>query len=93
MEDTETDKNIERILDVELAITVSFGQARMLLKDVMQLRAGSIVELDRLADDPVELWVNNKRVAQGEVVIVEGNYGIRISEVEPVADRIHSLGG
>lgn len=82
---------IDRILDVELGITVSFGQARMLLKDVMQLGAGSIIELDRQADDPVDLWVNNKRVARGEVVIVGGNYGVRITAVEPVAERIHSL--
>ena len=86
------DNNIDRILDVELGLTVRFGHTRMLLRDVVQLGAGSIVELDRRADDPVELWVNNKRVACGEVVIVGGNYGVRISQVEPVAERLHSLG-
>ncbi len=84
-------KNIERIMDIDLPLTVSFGRTRMLLKDVMKLGTGSIIELDRTADDPVDLWVNDKKVARGEVVIVGGNYGVRITEIENVAERINTL--
>jgi flagellar motor switch protein FliN len=85
-------KNIDRIMDIDLGLTVSFGRTRMLLKEVMQLGTGSIIELDRTADDPVDVWVNNKKVAKGEVVIVGGNYGVRITEVEDVKERINTLG-
>lgn len=85
-------KNIDRIMDIDLGLTVSFGRTRMLLKEVMQLGTGSIIELDRTADDPVDVWVNNKKVARGEVVIVGGNYGVRITEVEDVKERINTLG-
>jgi flagellar motor switch protein FliN len=85
--------NIDLIMDIELGITVSFGNARMLLKDVMQLGTGSIVELDRMADERVDLWVNNKRVARGEIVLVGGNYGVRISEVDGLVERINTLAG
>jgi flagellar motor switch protein FliN len=84
-------KNIDRIMDIDLPLTVSFGRTRMLLKDVMKLGTGSIIELDRTADDPVDLWVNDKKVARGEVVIIGGNYGVRITEVENVAERINTL--
>jgi len=84
-------KNIDRIMDIDLPLTVSFGRTRMLLKDVMKLGTGSIIELDRAADDPVDLWVNDKRVARGEVVIVGGNYGVRITEVEELSERINTL--
>jgi flagellar motor switch protein FliN/FliY len=85
--------NIDLIMDIELGITVSFGNARMLLKDVMQLGTGSIVELDRMADEQVDLWVNNKRVARGEIVLVGGNYGVRICEVDALVERINTLAG
>jgi flagellar motor switch protein FliN len=85
--------NIDLIMDIELDITVSFGNARMLLKDVMQLGTGSLVELDRAADERVDLWVNNKRVARGEIVLVGGNYGVRISEVDALVERINTLAG
>lgn len=84
-------KNIDRIMDVDLNITISFGRTRMLLKEIMQLGTGSIIELDRTAEDPVDVWVNNKRVARGEVVIVGGNYGVRITEIEDVVERINTL--
>lgn len=85
--------NIELIMDIELGLTVSFGNTRMLLKDVMQLGTGSIVELDREADERVDLWVNNKRVARGEIVLVGGNYGVRISEIDALVERINTLAG
>ena len=84
--------NIDLLLDVELPINVSFGQTEMVLKDILKLGIGSIIELDQSVNDPVSIIVNRKRIAKGEVVMVDGNYGVRILEVESTADRIRSLG-
>ncbi|MBN1571483.1 MAG: flagellar motor switch protein FliN [Acidobacteria bacterium] len=84
--------NIELLLDVELPVSVSFGHCEMPLKDVLKLGAGSVIELDKSVNDPVSIIVNHKPIAKGEVVMVDGNYGVRILEVESTADRIRSLG-
>jgi flagellar motor switch protein FliN/FliY len=84
--------NIELLLDVELPISVSFGNSEMQLRDVLKLGAGSVIELDKSVNDPVLIIVNHKPIAKGEVVMVDGNYGVRILEVESTADRIRSLG-
>jgi flagellar motor switch protein FliN/FliY len=80
------------LLDVELPIVVSFGETEMQLKDVLKLGVGSVIELGRSVNDPVTVTVNNKPIARGEVVMVDGNYGVRILQVESTADRIRSLG-
>ena len=84
--------NIDLLLDVELPVRVSFGQTEMQLRDVFKLGAGSVIELNKSVNDPVTVIVNNKPIAKGEVVMVDGNYGVRILEVESTADRIRSLG-
>jgi flagellar motor switch protein FliN len=84
--------NIELLLDLELPISVSFGHAEMTLKDVLKLGTGSVIELDKSVNDPVSIIVNRKPIAKGEVVMVDGNYGVRIQEVESTAERIRSLG-
>ena len=84
--------NIELLLDIELPIRVSFGETEMQLKDVIKLGPGSVIELNKSVNDPVILFVNRKPIAKGEVVMVRGNYGIRILEVASTADRIKSLG-
>jgi flagellar motor switch protein FliN/FliY len=84
--------NINLLLDVELPVSVSFGHAEMQLKDVLKLGTGSVIELDKSVNDPVTIIVNHKPIAKGEVVMVDGNYGVRILEVESTADRIRSLG-
>lgn len=83
--------NMDLILDVELGVTVSFGETRMPLRDVVKLGVGSLIELDRGLNDPVTILVNDKPIATGEVVVVEGNYGVKVLEVESTADRIRSL--
>ncbi|MCU0228304.1 MAG: flagellar motor switch protein FliN [Bryobacterales bacterium] len=75
------DPSIGRILDFELPLRVSFGKAHLPLRDVLKLTTGSIIELDRSISDPVEIVVNNRVIGRGEVVVVEGNYGIRIQEI------------
>ena len=85
--------NIELLLDVELPITVRIGTTEMKLIDIMRLGIGSIIELEKMVDDPIEVLVNDKLVAKGEVVVYDSNFAIRITEVESKENRIKSLGG
>jgi len=84
--------NLELLLDVDLPISVAFGTSEMTLKDVLNLGAGSVIELNKSVNDPVSIIVNQKPIARGEVVMVDGKYGVRILEVESTAYRIRSLG-
>jgi len=84
--------NIDLLLDVELPITVRIGTTDMRLIDIMRLGLGSIIELEKLVNDPVEVLVNDKLVASGEVVVCNSNFAIRITEVQSKAERIKSLG-
>jgi flagellar motor switch protein FliN/FliY len=72
---------LDLLLDMELPLTVRFGSARMPIADVLKLTAGSVIDLDRAAENAVELLVNGKVVARGTAVTVQGNYGVRISEI------------
>jgi flagellar motor switch protein FliN len=76
------------ILDVELPITVSIGSTQLPLREILKLTTGSIVELDRLITDPVDIMVNKCIIARGEVVVIEGNYGVRILEVVSRSERL-----
>jgi flagellar motor switch protein FliN len=82
---------LELLLEVELPVSVSFGRADLPLKDVLKLATGSIVELNRLLTDPVEVIVNNCVIARGEVVVIEGNYGVRIQEIISRDSRLRTL--
>jgi flagellar motor switch protein FliN/FliY len=83
--------NIDMLLDVELPITIRIGSTEMRLIDIMKLGLGSIVELERLVDDPVEVLVNDKLVAKGEVVVCDSKFAVRVTEVQSRAERIKSL--
>ncbi|WP_300668929.1 flagellar motor switch protein FliY [Helicobacter sp. UBA3407] len=84
-------KNMAMLLDVRLQVKVRIGQKKMLLKDVIAMDIGSVVELNQLANDPLEVLVDDKVIAKGEVVIVDGNFGIQITEIAPKKDRIEQL--
>lgn len=84
-------KNADLLYDVELPVCVSFGRAHLQLRDVMKLTTGSIVELNRTVSEPVEIIVNNCVIARGEVVVVEGNFGVRINEVISRQERLRTL--
>ena len=84
-------KNLDLLLDVEMPVSVSFGRAQLPLKDVIKLTTGSIVELSRSVSEPVDIIVNNCVIARGEVVVVEGNFGVRIKEISSKQDRLRSL--
>jgi flagellar motor switch protein FliN len=84
-------KTLSLLLDVELPVSVSFGRAELLLKDVLKLTTGSIVELNRGVTEPVEVIVNNCVVARGEVVVMDGNYGVRIHQIISAQERLRTL--
>ena len=83
--------NLDLLLDIELPVMVRMGQTEMSLGDLLKLTPGSILELNRAADAPVELLVNGKQIAKGEVVVVDGNFAFRITEIESTDTRIRSL--
>jgi flagellar motor switch protein FliN/FliY len=83
--------NIDLLMDVELPITIRIGATEMKLIDIMRLGLGSIIELEKMVDDPVEILANDKLVAKGEVVICDGNYAVKITEVRSKEERIRSL--
>lgn len=84
-------RTMELLLDVDLPVSISFGKAELPLKDVLKLTTGSIVELNRTVSEPVEVLVNHCLIARGEVVVVEGNYAVRIQEIADRRDRLRSI--
>lgn len=83
--------NIALIMDVKLPVRVRIGKKRMLLKDVLNMDIGSVIELNQLANDPLEILVDNHVVAQGEVVIVDGNFGVQITTIGTKKERLSQL--
>lgn len=77
----EKTQNIERLLDVEINVTVRFGTAEVPLREIVGFGIGSMIELNRTVEEPVELLINNYPFARGEVVVVDGYYGVRITEI------------
>jgi len=82
--------NLKLVMDVELNVSLRFGQRQLPLREVLELTSGSVVELDRMVDEPVELLLDGKLVARGEAVIVDGNYGVRVTEI-PQAVETHFM--
>jgi flagellar motor switch protein FliN/FliY len=90
-EEQDTTRTIDLLYDVELPLSVSFGRAHLALKEVLKLTSGSIVELNRTISEPVEVIVNNCVIARGEVVVVDGNYGVRITQIISRRERLRTL--
>lgn len=84
-------RDIKFLLDVPLTVTVEIGKTRMLINDLLQLGQGSIVELNKLAGDPMEILVNGKLIARGEVVVVNEKFGIRLTDIVSPEERIKQL--
>jgi flagellar motor switch protein FliN/FliY len=83
--------NPDVLNNIPITISVEVGRTSLKIKDLMRLTQGSVVELDRLAGEPLDLLVNNTLVAQGEVVLVNERYGVRLTQVIPAAERIKSI--
>lgn len=86
-----TPKNIDFILDIPMSVAVYVGSTKMAIRDLLQLAQGSVIELDKLAGEPMEVMVNNKLVARGEVVVVNEKFGIRLTDVVSAAERVQQL--
>lgn len=70
-------------MNVDLAVTLRFGSRRLLLREVLDLNPGAVVELDRQVEEPVDVLLDGRLVARGEVVVMDGNYGVRVTEIAP----------
>jgi len=85
------DSSLDIVLDVPLTVTVELGRTDKLVRDILELSPGSVIELDKLAGEPVDILVNQKYIAKGEVVVIDENFGIRITDIIRPADRIPKL--
>ena len=83
--------SLDYLLDVPLTISVRVGESKMLIKDLLQLGQGSVVELDKLAGEPMEVLINDQLVARGEVVLVNDKYGIRLTDIVSPIERVKKL--
>jgi flagellar motor switch protein FliN len=84
-------RTLEFLLDVTLQISVEVGRARMTIQDLLQLGQGSVIELEKLAGEPLDIFLNGKQVARGEAVIVNEKFGVRLTDIISPEDRVESL--
>ncbi|MDY0267652.1 flagellar motor switch protein FliN [Trichloromonas sp.] len=85
-------KNLEFLLDIPLQISVEVGRSRILIKELLEMQEGTVIELDKLAGEPLDVYVNARLIARGEAVLVNEKFGIRLTDVVSPAERIENLG-
>jgi flagellar motor switch protein FliN/FliY len=90
-EKSSVQRGLDFILDIPLQVTVELGRAQMLINDLLQLGQGSVVELSKLAGEPMEILVNQKLIARGEVVVVNEKFGIRLTDIISPLERVEQL--
>jgi len=84
-------KNLEFILDIPLQVTVELGRTKMLVKDVLSLNQGAVIELSKLAGEPLDIFVNSKLVARGEAVVVNEKFGVRLVDIVSPNERVEKI--
>ena len=84
--------NIGLIMDVYMEMTVELGRTRKLIKEILAMGEGTIIELDKLAGEPVDILVNHKLIAKGEVVVIDENFGVRVTEIVSPMERMNDMG-
>ncbi len=84
-------QNLDLLLDIPLSVTVELGRTKRLIRDILNLAPGAILELDKLAGEPVDILVNNKLIARGEVVVIDENFGVRVTDILSPAERVKRL--
>jgi flagellar motor switch protein FliN len=89
--DPTKDKNLQMIMDIPLKVTVELGRSRMPVNDLLKLVSGSVIELAKLAGEPMEVFVNGKMIARGEAVVVNEKFGIRLTDVISTKERVESV--
>ena len=85
-------RGIDLLLDIPLQVSVEVGRSRILVHDLLQLQEGSLIELEKLAGEPLDLYVNARLIARGEAVVINDKFGLRLTEVASPAERIEQLG-
>lgn len=93
LEEDKEPKNLNLILDIPLQVKVELGRTKMLINDLLQLGQGSVIELAKLVGEPLEVMVNDKLVARGEVVVVNEKFGVRLTDIITPMERVEALGG
>lgn len=94
LQETPSRKNgngIELLLDISLPVTVELGRTRMMIRDILHLAPGSVLELDKLAGEPVDIMINEKSIARGEVVVIDENFGVRLTSIVTPSERVMNL--
>ena len=84
-------RDLEFLLDIPLLVSVELGRTKMLINDLLQLGQGSVVELEKLAGEPMEIFVNNRLIARGEVVVVNEKFGVRLTDIVSPSERVRQL--
>ncbi|MBN1957323.1 MAG: flagellar motor switch protein FliN [Desulfuromonadales bacterium] len=85
-------RGLDLLLDIPLEVAVEVGRSRILVRDLLQLQEGSLIELDKLAGEPLDLYVNSRLIARGEAVVVNEKFGLRLTDVVSPSERIENLG-
>lgn len=86
-----SDDKLDFLKDLQLNVYIELGKTQMQIKDILELERGYVIELDKLASEPVDVYVNNKKIAEGEVVVIDKHFGIRITNLIDAADRLKGL--
>lgn len=84
-------KNLDFILDIPLQVTVELGRTKLLVKDILQLNQGAVVELSKLAGEPLDIFVNSKLIARGEAVVVNEKFGVRLVDIVTPNERVEKI--
>jgi flagellar motor switch protein FliN len=84
-------RDLEFLLDIPLLVSVELGRTKMLINDLLQLGQGSVVELEKLAGEPMEVYVNNRLIARGEVVVINEKFGVRLTDIVSPSERVRQL--
>jgi flagellar motor switch protein FliN/FliY len=91
MDNPETSRRLELLLDVPLEVSVELGRARLSIQDLLNLSSGSVVELDKVAGEPLDILINDRLIARGEAVVVNDKFGIRLTDIVSPSERIARL--
>jgi len=88
----ERDRKLDLLMDLTLPVAIELGRTNMLIRDILDLQRGSVVEFEKLASEPVDILINGKKMAEGEVVVIEKHFGIRITNLVDASERVKGLG-
>ncbi len=89
--DTNSSDKLDFLKDLQLSVYIELGRTQMQIKDILELERGYVIELDKLASEPVDIFVNNKKIAEGEVVVIDKHFGIRITNLNEATNRLKGL--